>query len=118
MKTKRTLTKIWTAALMCMAVLLLFIGVFRPTGVAIADWKDDYDTYLNALAGGDAKDWYLGENYLNVAGAKSIIDGFLADENFDKESLKKDPIVIAVIDSGIGFAYKLQIFFNFQKICF
>ena len=108
MKTKRTLTKIWTAALMCMAVLLLFIGVFRPTGVAIADWKDDYDTYLNALAGGDAKDWYLGEDYLNVAGAKSVIDGFLADENFDKESLKKDPIVIAVIDSGIGFAYKVE----------
>ena len=64
MKTKRTLTKIWTAALMCMAVLLLFIGVFRPTGVAIADWKDDYDT--SKFYGKRIFSNYIANNYLSI----------------------------------------------------
>jgi hypothetical protein len=104
----KKISKIWTASLLCMAVLLLFSGLFIPTGVAIADWQDDYSLYVSSLPSTDNKDWYLGENYLNVEGAKAVVDRFLADPNFDKEALAEDPIVIAVIDSGIGFAYKVE----------
>ena len=108
MKKQGRLTKIWTATLLCLSVLLLFSGIFSPTGVALADWQDEYDAYLSTLQSGDKKDWYLGEDYLNVSGAKAIVDKFLQDPNFDKESLKEDPIVIAVIDSGIGFAFNVE----------
>lgn len=108
MKKLYKMSKIWTATLLCLAVLLLFTGIFSPTGVAIADWHDEYTAYVSSLSTTDKKDWYLGADYLNVEGAKAIVDTFLQDPNFDKETLKKDPIVIAVIDSGIGFAYRVE----------
>ena len=87
------------------AVILLFSFVFTPTNVAYADWQDDYDSYLAGLSTTDAKDWYFGENYLNIDGALTMINNIVSDENFDDTALKNDPIVIAVIDSGIGYGY-------------
>lgn len=87
------------------AVVLLFSFVFTPTDVAYADWQDDYDSYLAGLSTTDAKDWYFGENYLNIDGALTMINNIVSDENFDDTALKNDPIVIAVIDSGIGYGY-------------
>ena len=84
MKKRGRLTKIWTATLLCLSVFLLFSGIFSPTGVALADWQDEYDAYLSTLQSGDKKDWYLGDDYLNVSGAKAIVDKFLQDPNFDK----------------------------------
>ncbi len=91
-----------------MAVLLLFSGIFAENSVAIAHWEDDYSAYLNSLDGTDDKDWYFGEKFLNLSGAKTVVNSFLSDPNFDAVSLKADPIVIAVIDSGIGFSYTLD----------
>ncbi len=99
-------TKIWTVALLCVAVLLLLSTVFAPVGVAYASWEDGYTAYLSNLPGGDNKDWYFGDKFLNLEGAQTLLNGYLTDSNFDKDSLKADPIVIAVIDSGIGYAYK------------
>ena len=87
------------------AVVLLFSFVFTPTNVAYADWQDDYDSYLAGLSTTDAKDWYFGENYLNIDGALTMLNNIVSDENFDDTALKNDPIVIAVIDSGIGYGY-------------
>lgn len=87
------------------AVILLFSFVFTPTNIAYADWQDDYDSYLAGLSTTDAKDWYFGENYLNIDGALTMINNIVSDENFDDTALKNDPIVIAVIDSGIGYGY-------------
>ena len=87
------------------AVILLFSFVFTPTNVAYADWQDDYDSYLAGLSTTDAKDWYFGENYLNIDGALTMLNNIVSDENFDDTALKNDPIVIAVIDSGIGYGY-------------
>ena len=91
---------------LALAILLLCSFIFAPSGVAYADWQDSYTEYINSLPSTDNKDWYFGETYLNLDGALALVQDFLSDPNFDKETLKNDPIVIAVIDSGIGYAYK------------
>ena len=97
---------ILSLATITFVLLLLCSFIFAPSGVAYADWQDGYTQYINSLPSTDNKDWYFGESYLNLDGALTIINDFLRDPNFDKETLKNDPIVIAVIDSGIGYAYK------------
>ena len=87
--------------------LLLFAFVLPIDGIAVAEgyrWQTGYEDYLDTLDDND-RDWYFGDDYLDVDGALSIIGGFLADDNFDKQALKDDPIIIAVVDSGIGYAY-------------
>ena len=91
-----------------MVAILCLCAVFVPNDLALAEesgWETGYNGYLSALGKNDAKDWYFGENYLDIEGASLIINAFLEDESFDKEALKNDPIIIAVIDSGIGYAY-------------
>ena len=102
--------------LMCLAtvflvVFLLFAIVTSTKCLAIAEennWQNSYDEYISSLENDDLKDWYFGQNYLDINGAISTISGFLSDDNFDKEALKEDPIIIAVIDSGIGYAYTMD----------
>ncbi|MBO7326167.1 MAG: S8/S53 family peptidase, partial [Clostridia bacterium] len=77
-------------------------------GIAQADeidWESVYIDYISSLDEDDLGEWYFDENNLNIEGVRDIINEFLASESFDKESLKADPIIIAVIDSGIGYAY-------------
>ena len=92
-----------------LAILLLCSFIFAPTDVAQADWQESYTEYLNSLPSTDSGgDWYFGEDYLNLDGALELVNNFLSDKYFDSATLKADPIVIAVIDSGIGHAYKVD----------
>ena len=93
---------------LALVLILLCSFIFAPSGVAHADWQDSYLDHINSLSSTDKKDWYFGESYLNLDGALELVNQFLADPNFDKKSLKEDPVVIAVIDSGIGHAYKMN----------
>ena len=93
---------------MFFAVLLLCVLAFPGCGVAYADeadWESKYNDFISSLDANDAGEWYFDEANLNIDGARNLINQFLADESFDKDALKADPIIIAVIDSGIGYAY-------------
>ena len=108
MKTNRKMnihSNVWALIVCALIVLLLCSFIFAPKDVALADWTDDYDTYLGGLDTADSKDWYFGEDHLDVEGALALINQYLSNPDFDKEGLKADPIIIAVIDSGIGYAY-------------
>ena len=104
-----------TATIFSVAVFLIFAIVFVPfdTNMASADttdaiffdsangWMADYETYIADTN----KDWYLDEQYLDIMGAIEEVEKMLADPNFDKETLKSDPVVVAVIENGISAAY-------------
>ena len=101
----------WQLATFIVALALLCVFVLPESNIALAeetDWRNGYDEYLLTLDEDDPKDWYFSESYLDVEGAISIINGFLADDSFAIEALKADPIVIAVIDSGIGHGYTIE----------
>ena len=101
----RQVTMIFIVALLLFAFLLPSFNVAQAEETT---WEKGYNEYINSLNNSDDKDWYLGENHLNVNGALSIIDDFLSDDNFNKEALLADPIIIAVVDSGIGHAYTMS----------
>lgn len=90
-------------------VFLLCSIIFAPTYVASADTSSDRDweTKYNAYVADGDKDWYFDEKYLDIDGALAEINKLLADSSFDKNSLKNDPIVVAVIENGISGAYGL-----------
>ena len=104
-----------TATIFSVAVFLIFAIVFVPfdTNMASANttdaiffdsangWMADYETYIADTN----KDWYLDEQYLDIMGAIEEVEKMLADPNFDKETLKSDPVVVAVIENGISAAY-------------
>lgn len=94
-----------TAILLVVAFALSFIS---PATIAYADMPSSYNDYISSLPTEDAKDWYFGSDYLDLNAAKAIVNAWKNDKSFDWESLKNDPIVIAVVDSGIGYAYTVN----------
>ena len=94
-----SLTRVATILL---AMLLACMVVVSTDSLAIAEentWQNSYGEYLSNLGDNDIKDWYFGDDYLCISEAISAVNNFLSDTNFDKEALKSDPIIIAVIDS-------------------
>ena len=101
-------SKIRTACFLFLAVLLLCVLAFPGCGVAYADeadWESKYNEFIASLDANDAGEWYFDQANLDIYGALCALENILNDTRFDKELLKADPIVIAVIDSGIGYAY-------------
>lgn len=103
--TRKQNALIVTAILLVVAFALSFIS---PATVAYADMPSSYNDYISSLPSEDAKDWYFGSDYLDLNAAKAIVNAWKNDKSFDWESLKNDPIVIAVVDSGIGYAYTVK----------
>lgn len=98
--------KIIATAIILIAVVSIFVGVFSDGVVAFATMPSSYTNYINSLPSTDDGDWYFGEDYLNLENCISIVNSWKTDDSFDWEGLKNNPIVIAVVDSGIGYAYK------------
>lgn len=93
-------------AFILIAMLLIFAGVtLAPVEVAYAVLPDNYNDYIESLSDENSKDWYFGEDYLNISEVLSVVNSWKTNPKFNLESIKNDPIVIAVIDSGIGHAY-------------
>ena len=89
-------------------VFLMCIVAFPTTIIAKADeadWESGYTDYISSLDEDDLGEWYFDQANLDIYGALGALENILNDTRFDKELLKADPIVIAVIDSGIGYAY-------------
>ena len=93
-----------------LGTILTLLLVAIPVTGAVADAEmpgsyDEYIAYLNSVGIEDG-DWYLGEEFLDVYNALVLVKSMLDDDAFNAETLKADPVVIAVIDTGIGHAYK------------
>ena len=99
---------IWAPVLCALVALLLCTFIVPSNGVAYADeadWESKYNDFIASLDANDAGEWYFDQANLDIYGALCALENILNDTRFDKELLKADPIVIAVIDSGIGYAY-------------
>ena len=110
-KTPCKANSVWRMAMIFIVTMLLFAFVLPTDCIAKAedyDWQKGYEDYIGTLDDDDKKDWYFGDDHLDIDGALAVLGGFFADENFDKEALKADPIIIGIIDSGIGFGYTLE----------
>ncbi len=95
--TIRTLAIVFT---LIVSVLFAFLG----TGIS--------STYAVLPVGYDAavqgEDWYFGEDFLDIATLKHSVDTWKQnDRTYDFDSLEKDPIVIAVIDTGVKYLHEL-----------
>lgn len=77
--------------------LLLTVCLLLPTQAAFAALPGSYTD-----AAQDGADWYFGEYYLNVSALKELVKSWKSSADFDFSALENDPIVIAVIDTGIN----------------
>lgn len=100
--TKMRSTKAIFAAIFVF-VLILFSILFCPTDIANAILPVDYVTDVT----GNALDWWTGDDYLGISTLKWTVASWKADAAYDFEYLKKHPIIVAVIDSGIDLTHEL-----------
>ncbi len=77
--------------------LLLTVCLLLPTQAAFAALPDSYTDAVQ-----DGADWYFGEDYLNVSALKELVKSWKSSADFDFSVLENDPVVIAVIDTGIN----------------
>ncbi len=80
------------AAFIILVALVAAVLPYGFSGTAYA--ADIYPQYLNQ--------WFDGENFLDYQGTLQLIDAQIKN-NPDKDRYKSDPIIIAVIDTGIDF---------------
>lgn len=97
---KRTLRTTTILFLVTSCVLFVFLGVFvSPT---FATLPSGYETAA------DGNDWYFGEDYLNLEELKTTVKSWFEDERvYDFSRLETDPIVVAIIDTGVNFDHEL-----------
>ena len=102
-KTLRTTTIIILAA----CVLFVFCAVFlslHTDGVAFALLPA---SYVEDVAT-DGLDWYFAEDYLDIEKLKETVSLWFADkETYDFSALETNPVIIAVIDTGINFTHEI-----------
>lgn len=77
--------------------LLLTVCLLLPTQAAFAALPDSYTDAVQ-----DGADWYFGEDYLNVSALRELVNSWKSSADFDFSVLENDPVVIAVIDTGIN----------------
>jgi len=103
---KRTIK---SATILCLAMtVVFFVCAFSclqfSHGIAHATLPNEYvESVENARF-----DWYFQESFLNIAMVKAVVNGWFEDaDGYDFESLEKDPVVVAVIDTGINFEHQI-----------
>lgn len=85
----------------CIAVVILFTAAFAflcapcTAEAFAAALPSDY-----CEAAGTSGDWYFGEGYLDIEGAAELVAELR--EEYDFSALQSDPVVIAVIDTGLN----------------
>ncbi|MBR4800692.1 MAG: S8 family serine peptidase [Clostridia bacterium] len=83
-------------------VLFVFCGVFVNSTYAVSP-----DEYVFDVVDED-KDWYFGENFLDIATLKTTVNSWFEDERvYNFSALERNPVVVAVIDSGINFNHQI-----------
>ncbi|MBQ9276114.1 MAG: S8 family serine peptidase, partial [Clostridia bacterium] len=86
--------------ILTLCVLFAFLWSFCSPTYAVL--PDGYETEV------DDGDWYFGEDFLNLSSLKKTVSAWLADtRTYDFSGIEENPIVVAVIDSGVNFAHEL-----------
>lgn len=88
-------------------VLVLFFGIFDARNIAysVSPAKYESDVVNTPESDGSRKDWYMGEDYLNLDKTKAIVNGWKESKDYNFDGI--EPVVVAVIDSGINANHPL-----------
>lgn len=92
------------AVMIILSVLfVLFLGVCPCIGVADAVSPK---SYVESIEDKDF-DWYMQSKYVNLARLKEIVGAWFLNERYDFAGVENDPVVVAVIDTGIDYRHEL-----------
>lgn len=84
-------------------VLVLFFSVIFAPSVADAICPDGYIEHVKDKN----LDWQNGEDELDLEYVKTRVKSWLSDPQYDFSALENDPIVVAVVDTGINFDHEI-----------
>lgn len=84
-------------------ILFLFFSVIFAPSVADAVCPGGYIENVKDKN----LDWQNGEDELNLEYVKTRVKSWLSDPQYDFSALEKDPIVVAVVDTGINFDHEI-----------
>ncbi len=84
-------------------ILFLFFSVIFAPSVADAVCPDGYIENVKDKN----LDWQNGEDELHLEYVKTRVKSWLSDPQYDFSALEKDPIVVAVVDTGINFDHEI-----------
>lgn len=84
-------------------VLVLFFSVIFAPSVAEAVCPDGY---IESVKDKNL-DWQNGEDELNLEYVKTRVRSWLSDPQYDFSALESNPIVVAVVDTGINFDHEI-----------
>lgn len=84
--------------------LILACGFsFAPPLVADALLPDSW----NEAASGNTGDWYLDADNLDIDALKSVVEWWKSSSSYDMTAATEEPVVIAVIDSGVNYNHDI-----------
>lgn len=84
-------------------ILVLFFSVIFAPSVADAVCPDGYIENVKDKN----LDWQNGEDELDLEYVKTRVKSWLSDPQYDFSALENDPIVVAVVDTGINFDHEI-----------
>ena len=84
-------------------VLVLFFSVIFAPSVADAVCPDGYIENVKDKN----LDWQNGEDELDLEYVKTRVKSWLSDPQYDFSALENDPIVVAVVDTGINLEHEI-----------
>lgn len=84
-------------------ILFLFFSVIFAPSVADAVCPDGYIENVKDKN----LDWQNGEDELNLEYVKTRVKSWLSDPQYDFSALENDPIVVAVVDTGINLEHEI-----------
>lgn len=87
----------------CVLIFCLFFSFFISPSVADAVCPENY---VENVKNKDL-DWQNDKDNLDLDFVKKTIEEWFADASFDFSIFEKDPIVIAVIDTGVNFNHEI-----------
>ncbi len=87
----------------CVFVLVFVFAIFAPS-TALAVCPEGYVS--------DVKDknldWQMNGDNLDIEDVKKVVQGWLGDtDHFDFSNVEEDPIVVAIIDTGVNFNHEI-----------
>lgn len=100
---KKIYLKKLTFLLFSVALLASFITMSFSNisfGVADAVFPKSYKDYISDS--NKNRDWFMDEEYLNIDNVLKIVESWKTNSNFDLLALEADPVVVAVIDTGVN----------------
>lgn len=88
-------------------ILVLFLGVFDVRNVAysVSPEKYESDVENTPKTDGSRKDWYMGEDYLDLDRLKTTVNAWRVSNAYNFDGI--EPVIVAVIDSGINASHPL-----------